>query len=105
MSEVLQIPVLTKEELLEANLEATMSEYSAYCWQDTLKHVLKEGNKHPITSASVDNDGNFVCRILVGPEEVIYVALTQARFNNLVTVPVDVEVITAMAEAVGSPIN
>jgi hypothetical protein len=96
---------MTKQELLEANMEATMSEFSAYCWQDTLKHVLREGNKHPITATSLDGDGNFVCRILVGPEDIIYVALTQARFNNLVTVPVDVAVITAMAEAVGSPLN
>jgi hypothetical protein len=105
MSEVLNLPVLTRDELLEANLEAVGNDYSAYCWHDTLKQVVHEGNKHPVTEAKLDGAGNFVCRILIGPNEIVFVALTQARLNSLVTVQVDMVVIEAMAEAAESPIN
>lgn len=105
MPETLNIPVLTRNEVLEANLEAVTQEYSAYCWHDTLRLVLQEGNKHPVTAASLDQDGNFVCRILVGLDEIVFIALTKARFNALGTVPVDLTVLEAMAEALESPIN
>ena len=72
MSEVLNLPVLTRDQLPEAKL---------------------------------DGSGNFVCRILIGPNEIVFVALTQARLNSLVTVQVDMVVINAMAEAAESPIN
>lgn len=105
MPDTIQMPVLTKDQLLEANLEAISNDYSAYCWHDTLCLVLAEGNRHPITAASLDQEGNLVCRILIGPEEIIMLALTKARFNALATVPVDVAVLEAMAEAHENTIN
>lgn len=105
MPELIQMPVLTKDQLLEANLEAISNDYSAYCWHDTLSLSLNEKNKHPITAASLDQEGNLVCRILIGPEEIIVLALTKARFNALPTVPIDVAVLEAMAEAHEQTIN
>lgn len=105
MSETLNVPVLTKEELLEANLEAVSQDYSAYCWHETLKLVLHDGNKHPITAAALDPQGNLVCRILVAADEIVFVALTKVRFNALPTVPIDLAVLEAMAEATESSIN
>jgi hypothetical protein len=105
VSETINLPILTKNQLLEANLEAIANDYSAYCWQDTLELMLYEGNRHPVTAASLDQDGNMVCRILVSSEEAIIVALTKARFNALVTVPIDLMVLEAMAEAAQSSIN
>lgn len=105
MSEVLTIPTLTREELLEANREAIDREFSAYCWQDNLMEATYEGNKHPVTAANLDPDGNLVCRILIGPNDIVYIALTQARLNTLGTVQVDMAIIEAMAEAAESSIN
>jgi hypothetical protein len=105
VSELINIVVLTKEQLLSANEEAMLNEYSCYCKHDELRDFLREGNKHPVTAIAFDDDGNLVCRILIGPEEVVFVALTQTRVNNLLTVPVDIQLIAAMAEAAETTIN
>lgn len=105
MPEIIQMPVLTKDQLLEANLEAVAKDYSAYCWHDTLRHALFEGNRHPVTAATLDAQGNFVCSILIAPNELIMLALTKARFNALATVPVDVAVLDAMSEAAENTLN
>lgn len=104
-SDNIDVPVLTMQELLDANLEAVQNDYSAYCWHDTLRLMLQEGNRHPVTAAVLDQDGNMVCRVLVGPEEIIYIALTKLRFNALGTVPIDLGILEAMAEAAESSIN
>lgn len=101
----IDVPVLTMQELLDANLEAVQNNYSAYCWHDTLRLMVHEGNRHPVTAAALDQDGNMVCRVLVSPEETIYVALTKLRFNTLGTVPIDLGILEAMAEAAESSIN
>ena len=105
MSEVLTIPMLTREELIDANLEAVAKNFSAYCWHETLKQVTYEGNKHPVTAADPDPDGNMVCRVLIGPNEIVLIALSPHRYKLLGTVQVDMAVIEAMAEAAESPIN
>jgi hypothetical protein len=104
-SDVIDMPVLSRAEILEANEEAITHKYSAYCWQDTLMGMLHEGNRHPITGAVLDSDGNWVCRIVVGPEVRIYSALTKPRFNALGTVPIDVALLEAMAEASESSVH
>lgn len=101
----IDVPVLTMQELLDANLEAVQNDYSAYCWHDTLRLMVHEGNRHPVTAAVLDQDGNMVCRVLIGPEEIVYLALTKLRFNTLGTVPIDLGILEAMAEAAESSIN
>jgi hypothetical protein len=104
-NDVISLPILTRQQLLDANMEAISNDYSAYCWQDTLELMLYEGNRHPVTAATLDPDGNLVCRVLVSVEEVIFIALTKTRFNALGTVPIDLTVLEAMAEAAQSSIN
>jgi hypothetical protein len=99
MPDIIDIPYLTRAALLDANKEAVSNEFSTYCKQDALEEFVKEENIHPITAYALDSDGNLVCRILVGLEEVVFVALTQARYNSLPTAPVDMAVIGAMLEA------
>jgi len=103
VSEVVQLPYMYKAELLQANEKAVQMDYSAYCNQPELMNHLMEGFKYPVTASALDGDGNMVCRILVGPEDAIFVALTQASYNALPTVPVDMVIINAMAEALESP--
>ena len=79
-----QIPVLSREELLEANSRSIALGWEAHADEDYLNDILVEGNKHPIVTALLHVPTQLItCKVLVSESESIWLTMQQEQFEQL----------------------
>ena len=79
-----QIPVLSRDELLEANSKSIACGWEAHADEDYLNDILVEGNRHPIVTALLHVPSQLVtCRVLVSETDSIWLTMQQEEFEQL----------------------
>lgn len=81
---LMQIPVLTREEVLEANSIAIAEGWEGHSDEHYLEDVLVEGNSHPVVTALLHVPSQLVtCRVLVSETESVWLTMPQEEFEQL----------------------
>lgn len=80
----MQIPILSRKQLIEANQAAIENGWEQYVEQEFLEEILVEGNKHPVVTALLHAPSQLVaCKVLVSAEESIWLTMSQNDFEEL----------------------
>lgn len=79
-----QVPVLSREEVLEANNRSIIEGWEAHADEDYLQDVLIEGNNHPIVTALLHSNNQLVtCKVLVSETESVWITMPNEDFKQL----------------------
>lgn len=81
---LMQVPVLTREEVLEANSKAVAEGWEGQSDEKYLEELLVEGNNHPVVTALLHVPSQLVtCRVLVSETESVWLTMPQEEFEQL----------------------